>query len=203
MKIICIGRNYRKHVEEMHQQTPEKPLFFMKPETALIRANMPFYYPGFSNEVHYEAELVLKVCKLGKNIQQRFAHTYYDAVAVGLDFTARDLQQKCIKEGHPWEVAKAFDGSAAVSQFVPCGNLKNPDDIRFSLEKNGEVVQRGTSAQMIHDFDALITHISKYVTLKIGDYLFTGTPAGVGPVKVGDNLALFLEGKEMLSVVIK
>ncbi len=203
MKIICIGRNYRKHVEEMNQQFPEQPLFFMKPETALIRANLPFYYPGFSGEIHYEAELVLKICKLGKNIQRRFAHTYYDAVAVGLDFTARDLQQRCISKGHPWEVAKAFDGSAAVGPFVPISSLKNPDDIRFSLKKNGQMVQLGSSAEMIHGFDALIEHVSKYVTLKIGDYLFTGTPAGVGPVKVGDWLALLLEDKEMMSVAIK
>ncbi len=203
MKIICIGRNYVKHAEELNNEVPEKPLFFMKPETALIRSRLPFYYPDFSQNIHYEAELVLRICKLGKHIQKRFAHTYYDAIGVGLDFTARDVQEECKKKGHPWEIAKAFDGSAVVSEFVPLTKLDDPDDILFSLEKNGTIVQEGSSKQMIHDFGDLISYISKFVTLKIGDMLFTGTPAGVGPVKVGDKLELFLEGRSMLTLPVK
>lgn len=203
MKIICIGRNYVKHAEELNNEVPEKPLFFMKPETALIRSRLPFYYPDFSQNIHYEAELVLRICKLGKHIQKRFAHTYYDAIGVGLDFTARDVQEECKKKGHPWEIAKAFDGSAVVSEFIPLTALDYPDDIRFSLKKNGAIVQEGSSKQMIHNFGDLISHISKFVTLKIGDMLFTGTPAGVGPVQIGDKLELFLEEKSMLTLPVK
>jgi len=203
MKIICIGRNYVKHAEELNNEVPEKPIFFMKPETALIRSRLPFFYPDFSENIHYEAELVLRICKLGKNIQKRFAHTYYDALGMGLDFTARDLQDHCKQKGHPWEVAKAFDGSAAVSDFIPLSEIQHPQDIRFSLEKNDVIVQEGSSTQMIHSFDDLIAHVSRYVTLKIGDMLFTGTPAGVGPVRIGDKLELFLEGKHMLTLPIK
>ncbi len=203
MKIICIGRNYRKHAEEMRQQVPAQPLFFMKPETALIRADLPFFCPDFSENIHYEAELVLRICRLGKNIQPRFARNYYNAVAVGIDFTARDLQQECISKGQPWEIAKAFDGSAAVSPFVPLNELRDPDDIVFSLRLNSNTVQQGRSSEMVNGFDQLIAHISKYVTLKIGDYLFTGTPAGVGQVTAGDKLELFLEDQYMLAVDIK
>ncbi len=203
MKIICIGRNYVKHAEELNNEVPERPLFFMKPETALIRSRLPFYYPDFSQNIHYEAELVLRICKLGKRIQKRFAPTYYDAVGVGLDFTARDVQEECKKKGHPWEIAKAFDGSAVVSEFVPVSELADPGDIRFSLKKNDTIVQEGRSTHMIHGFDDLIAYVSKFVTLKIGDMLFTGTPAGVGPVKIGDKLELLLEGKSMLTLPIK
>ena len=203
MKIICIGRNYHEHIAELNNTVPEAPMFFMKPETALIRAGLPFFYPDFSKEIHYEVELVIKICRLGKHIQPRFAQKYYKEIGVGIDFTARDVQQECKEKGHPWEVAKAFDGSAAVSRFVPLGSLKNPDDIRFSLKKNGKTVQEGSSRQMIHSHDELIAHVSKYVTVKIGDYLFSGTPAGVGPVEPGDKLELFLEEQHMLDVLIK
>ncbi len=203
MKIICIGRNYHEHIAELKSDTPTAPLFFMKPETALIRAGLPFYYPDFSNEIHYEVELVLKISKLGKHIQPRFAHTYYKEIGVGIDFTARDLQMQCKQKGHPWEVAKAFDGSAMLSDFVLLESLNNAEDIHFSLKKNGETVQAGSSRQMIHSFDALIAHVSKYVTLKIGDFLFTGTPAGVGPVKAGDVLEAFLEDRQMFRLPIK
>ncbi len=203
MKIICIGRNYAKHAEELNNEVPDQPIFFMKPETALIRSRLPFFYPDFSANIHYEAELVLRICKPGKNIQKRFAHTYYDALGVGLDFTARDVQEQCKQKGHPWEVAKAFDGSAAVSAFIPLSEIQHPEDIRFSLKKNDVIVQEGSSTRMIHSFDDLIAHVSKYVTLKIGDMLFTGTPAGVGPVRIGDNLKLFLEDKHMLTLPIK
>ncbi len=203
MKIICIGRNYHEHIAELNNPIPKAPLFFMKPETALIRAGLPFFYPDFSKEIHYEAELVIRICKLGKHIQPRFARKYYKEIGVGIDFTARDVQQECKEKGHPWEVAKAFDGSAAVSKFIPLENLENPEDIRFSLKINGKTVQEGRSGQMIHTHDALITHVSKYITLKIGDYLFSGTPAGVGPVIPGDKLELFLEDQPMLNVLIK
>lgn len=203
MKIICIGRNYHEHIAELNNTVPKAPMFFMKPETALIRAGLPFFYPDFSKEIHYEVELVIKICRLGKHIQQRFAPKYYKQIAVGIDFTARDVQQECKEKGHPWEVAKAFDGSAAVSRFVPLDSLKNREDIHFSLKKNGKTVQEGTSGRMIHSHNALIAHVSKYVTLKIGDYLFSGTPAGVGPVEPGDKLELFLENEHMLDVFIK
>ena len=203
MKIICIGRNFHEHIAELKSDTPSAPLFFMKPETALIRAGLPFFYPDFSEEIHYEVELVLKICKLGKHIQPRFAHTYYKEIGVGIDFTARDLQKQCKQKGHPWEVAKAFDGSAMISDFVPINSLKNTEDIRFSLKKNGETVQEGSSLQMIHSFDALIAHVSKFVTLKMGDLLYTGTPAGVGPVETGDVLEAFLEGQKMFRLPIK
>ncbi len=203
MKIICIGRNYHEHIAELKSDTPSAPLFFMKPETALIRAGLPFYYPDFSKEIHYEVELVLKICKLGKHIQPRFAHTYYKEIGVGIDFTARDLQKQCKEKGHPWEVAKAFDGSAMISDFVLIDSLYNAEDIRFSLKKNGETVQVSSSRQMIHSFDTLIAHVSKYVTLKMGDLLFTGTPAGVGSLKPGDVLEAFLEDRQMFRLPIK
>ncbi len=203
MKIICIGRNYHDHIAELNNTVPKAPMFFMKPETALLRAGLPFFYPDFSKEIHYEVELVIKICRLGKHIQPRFAHKYYKEIGVGIDFTARDVQQECKEKGHPWEAAKAFDGSAAVSRFVPLDSLKNSENIRFSLKKNGITVQEGLSSQMIHSHDALIAHVSKYVTFKIGDYLFSGTPAGVGPVEPGDKLELFLEDQRMLDVLIK
>ena len=203
MKIICIGRNYHEHIAELNNTVPEEPMFFMKPETALIRAGLPFFYPDFSRQIHYEVELVIRISRLGKHIQSRFAHKYYKEIGVGIDFTARDVQQKCKEKGHPWEAAKAFDGSAAVSRFVPLDSLENREDIRFSLKKNEKTVQEGRSSQMIHTHDDLIAHVSKYVTLKIGDYLFSGTPAGVGPVEQGDKLDLFLEDQHMLEVLIK
>lgn len=203
MKIICIGRNFHEHIAELKSDTPSAPLFFMKPETALIRAGLPFFFPDFSNEIHYEVELVLKICKLGKHIQPRFAHTYYKEIGVGIDFTARDLQMQCKQKGHPWEVAKAFDGSAMISDFVPIESLKNAENIHFSLKKNGETVQEGSSRHMIHPFEALVAHVSKFVTLKMGDLLFTGTPAGVGPVQTGDVLEAFLEDRQMFRLPIK
>lgn len=203
MKIICIGRNYQEHIAELNSETPKTPLFFMKPETAIIRAGLPFFIPDFSQEVHYEIELVLKISKLGKHIMPRFANTYYTEVGIGIDFTARDVQRECQAKGHPWEIAKAFDGSAAISDFVPIASLQQQNDIRFSLKKNGTTVQEGSSTMMMHNFDALITHVSKYVTLKMGDMLFTGTPAGVGPVSPGDHLEGFLENQKLLDLKIK
>ncbi|HSV77313.1 MAG TPA: fumarylacetoacetate hydrolase family protein [Bacteroidales bacterium] len=203
MKIICIGMNYLSHLVEMNNPVPENPVFFMKPETALIKPGMPFFHPDFSSEIHYEVELVLRISKLGRHIQPKFAHTYYSEIGVGIDFTARDLQRACRQEGLPWEIAKAFDGSGPVSSFVPLRSLQSPGDIRFSLKKNGDLVQHGRSTDLIFGFDALISYVSSFVTLKIGDLLFTGTPAGVGKVQVGDHLEAFLEDKKMLDIRIK
>ncbi|MFW5724808.1 MAG: fumarylacetoacetate hydrolase family protein [Bacteroidota bacterium] len=203
MKIICIGRNYIEHAHELNNPVPADPVFFLKPETALIRAGLPFYYPDFSSDVHYEVELVLRICKVGKHIGERFAHSYYDAIGIGIDFTARDVQSICKKKGLPWEIAKAFDGSAPVSKFIPKEDFADVYDINFSLNKNGQQVQKGNSGMMIFNFDKLISYVSKFITLKIGDYLFTGTPAGVGPVVKEDTLEAFLEQRSMLKINIK
>ena len=187
MKIICIGRNYLAHIAELDHDLPVQPLFFMKPDTALLPPGKPFPYPAFSKNVHYETELVLR---MGKD--------HYDAITVGIDFTARDLQQQCIQKGHPWEKAKAFDFSAPVGEFKPMSTLKNPNDIRFGMKLNGQWVQQGHSADMIFNFETIISHISQFVTLKEGDLIFTGTPQGVGEVHVGDKLELFLENEKIL-----
>lgn len=187
MKIICIGRNYLAHIAELDHDLPAQPLFFMKPDTALLPPGKPFPYPAFSKNVHYETELVLR---MGKD--------HYDAITVGIDFTARDVQQRCIEKGHPWEKAKAFDFSAPVGEFKPIDALKNPNDIRFGMKLNGQWVQQGHSADMIFNFETIISHISQFVTLKEGDLIFTGTPQGVGEVHVGDKLELFLENEKIL-----
>lgn len=202
MKIICIGRNYADHAKEMNASVPTSPMFFMKPDTALLKDGNDFYHPDFSNEIHYECELVVKISKVGKNIQEKYAHKYYDQISLGLDFTARDLQSKCKEKGHPWEVAKAFDNSAAIStQFVSISEL--PKLITFDLKKNGETVQNGTTADMIFSIDQLIAHVSKFITLKVGDLIYTGTPAGVGSIKIGDKLTGSLEGKKMFEFEVK
>ena len=193
MKIICIGRNYLAHVKELDNALPTEPLFFMKPETALLRAGEPFPYPDFSQEIHYETELVLHVCKTGKAIDEKSASEYYDAITVGIDFTARDLQSQCKAKGHPWEIAKSFDYSAPIGEFQRIKTLKNPEDIVFGMKLNGEWVQQGHSRDMIFSFDRIVSHVSRFVTLNEGDCIFTGTPQGVGEVHVGDRLELFLE----------
>jgi len=198
MKMICIGRNYSEHARELNNPVPSEPVFFMKPESAQLRNNQPFIYPEFSKDIHYEAELVLHVCKVGRNIQEKFAGTYYDGIGVGLDFTARDLQQKAKEKGLPWEMAKAFDFSAPVSKFIPLSTFADLSNIRFGLFKNGEVVQQGNSSDMIFSFDKIISYVSRFVTLKQGDYIFTGTPAGVGPVQIGDRLEAFIEDQKLL-----
>ena len=210
MKIICIGRNYRAHAEELHHTTGlaesgAEPLWFMKPDTALLRNNDPFYIPAFSQEVHYECELVVRINRVGRAISERFAHRYYDEVGLGIDFTARDLQRQAIAEGLPWERCKAFDHSAALSpQFVPLAELGGDvQKLHFSLEINGEERQKGDTSEMIHTVDSLIAAVSQYVTLRMGDLLFTGTPAGVGAVKPGDNLRATLEGRELLNFDIR
>ena len=204
MKIICIGRNYAKHAEELNNPIPEEPVVFLKPETALLLKKHPFFIPEHSNDVHYEMELVIKINRLGKHIEPRFAHKYYDHIGVGIDFTARDVQSKCKEKGLPWEKAKAFDGSAAVSRFFPLSKFgKDIQDINFHLNLNGETVQNGHTSQMLFPVDQIISHVSKYFTLKTGDLIFTGTPAGVGPVKRDDLLELYLEGERVLYFNVK
>ena len=197
MKIICIGRNYLAHVKELDNALPTEPMFFMKPETALLPAGEPFPYPDFSKEIHYETELVLRICKSGKAIDEKKASEYYDAITVGIDFTARDLQSQCKAKGHPWEIAKAFDHSAPIGKFKKISELDCPNDINFGMKLNGEWVQQGHSRDMIFSFDRIVSHVSRFVTLNEGDIIFTGTPQGVGEVHVGDRLELFLEGKSM------
>ena len=197
MKIICIGRNYLAHIKELDNDLPAEPMFFMKPETALLPAGESFPYPDFSKEVHYETELVLQICKSGKNIPESQASEYYDAITVGIDFTARDLQSRCKAKGHPWEIAKAFDYSAPMGSFKKISELKHPDDIAFGMKLNGEWAQQGHSRDMIFSFDRIISHVSRFVTLQEDDCIFTGTPQGVGEVHVGDVLELFLEGEFM------
>lgn len=203
MKIICIGRNYIEHTHELNNPVPAEPMFFLKPETALIRAGLPFYYPGFSSNIHHEIELVLRICRLGKHIQEKFANTYYDAIGLGIDFTARDMQDICRQKGLPWEIAKAFDGSAPLGQFVEKDKINDLFNIDFSLHKNGVVVQKGNSGMMIFNFDKIVSYVSKFITLKIGDLIFTGTPAGVGPVHKGDNLKGYLNSELMIDLNIK
>lgn len=203
MKIICIGRNYREHAAELHNPVPEEPVFFMKPDTALITGNRPFFYPEFSRNIHYEVEIVLKICKNGRHIQPQFAHTYYREVGIGIDFTARDWQERLKQKGLPWEAAKAFDGSAPVSSFVPVEHFRDIQNLQFHLTKNGEIVQSGNTADMIFDFTAILVYVSKFVTLKLGDLIFTGTPAGVGPVAIGDCLEAFIEGERMLKCNVR
>ena len=197
MKIICIGRNYLAHVKELDNALPTEPMFFMKPETALLDPGESFPYPDFSKEIHYETELVLRICKSGKAIDEKKATEYYDAITVGIDFTARDLQSQCKAKGHPWEIAKAFDYSAPIGKFKKISELDCPNAINFGMKLNGEWVQQGHSRDMIFSFDKIIAHVSRFVTLKEGDIIFTGTPQGVGEVHVGDRLELFLEGKSM------
>ncbi len=203
MKIICIGRNYLAHVKELDNDLPAEPMFFMKPETALLPAGEPFPYPDFSQEIHYETELVLRICKTGKAIDEKSASEYYDAITVGIDFTARDLQSKCKAKGHPWEIAKAFDYSAPVGGFKKISSLKNLKDISFGMKLNDVWVQQGHSCDMIFSFDRIISHVSRFVTLNEGDYIFTGTPQGVGEVHVGDKLELFMEDEPMFCFRIK
>lgn len=201
MKIICIGRNYKAHAEELGNVVPERPMVFMKPPTALLVNNKPFYYPEFSSDIHYELEVVLKICKNGRHVQPEFATSYYKEIALGIDFTARDLQQQCKEKGHPWEIAKAFDHSAVMSPFFTLE--RSPDDIHFHLVKSGEVVQRGNTKDLIFSFEDLIVYVSKFFKLQVGDYIFTGTPAGVGPIAIGDKLEGYLEDEKVLECLIK
>ena len=203
MKIICIGRNYAEHAKELGNSVPTEPVFFCKPDSAILPKGNPFFIPDWTSDVHYEVELVLRIDRLGKHISKEFAPRYYGAVGLGIDFTARDVQEELKKKGLPWEKAKGFDGSAVVSQdFVPIEDLEK-SAVRFSLQKNNEVVQSGNSMDMIFDFDAIIAYVSQYMTLKIGDLIFTGTPSGVGKVSAGDELTGFLGERSMFQVKVK
>ena len=203
MKIICIGRNYLDHANELGNKIPTSPLFFLKPDTAIQPKGHPFFIPDFSNNIHFEVELVVKISKNGKNIDEKFAHKYYDEIGIGIDFTARDIQEDCKKNGLPWEKAQGFDGSAQISnEFINKKSLKL-EDINFSLNLNNSLMQKGNSKNMIFSFDQIISYISKYYTLRAGDLIYTGTPSGVGKVEIGDSLSCFINGREMLKVNIK
>lgn len=204
MKIICIGRNYAKHAEELNNPIPDEPVVFLKPDTAILLKKHPFFIPEHSNEVHHEVEVVVKINRLGKHIEPRFAHKYYDEIGLGIDFTARDVQAKCKEKGLPWEKAKAFDGSAAVSRFFKLSALNKPiTDINFHLDINGSTVQKGNTKNMLFPVNEIIAHVSKYFTLKTGDLIFTGTPAGVGKVNRNDLLELYLEGERIFYFNVK
>ncbi|OYW17542.1 MAG: 2-hydroxyhepta-2,4-diene-1,7-dioate isomerase [Sphingobacteriales bacterium 12-47-4] len=203
MKIFCVGRNYVAHAEELGNEVPDEPVIFMKPKSALLQPHTPFYYPEFTNELHYECELVLRISKNGKYIQEKFANKYYDAVTVGIDFTARDLQNELKEKGLPWEKAKAWDNSAAIGKWIPMNALKNKKDINFCLYKNKELVQQASSELMIHSFDEIVAHISNFFSVNIGDLIFTGTPKGVGELVVGDELEGYLEDEVLLNLEVK
>lgn len=203
MKIFCIGRNYADHASEMNASVPEKPLFFMKPDTSLIRPGTPFFYPNFSNEIHFECEVVVRINKVGKNIAQKFSHTYYDEIGLGIDFTARDLQEICKKNGHPWEIAKGFEGSAAICRNWLNKNELDVNNLNFSFEQNGTVMQKGNTSNMLFSIDEIIAYLSQFMTLKKGDLIYTGTPSGVGKVAIGDLLTGKIEGKEMFTIKVK
>ena len=203
MKIICIGRNYVDHIRELNNAIPGEPVFFLKPDTALLIRNRPFFYPSFSTDIHYELELVLKISKVGKHIQKQFASTYFDEIGLGLDMTARDLQESAKKKSLPWAVAKGFDQSAPIGRFISKNMFSDFRNINFHLNLNGKNVQNGNSGLMIYSFEDIISQISRYMTLRTGDLIFTGTPAGVGPVKIGDVLEGYIEGERILKCEIK
>lgn len=202
MKIICIGRNYAEHIAELGNERPDNPVIFMKPDTAILRENDPFYYPDFSQDIHHEVELLIKIKKEGKSIAPEFAHKYYDEIGLGIDFTARDVQSQLKDKGHPWERAKAFNGSAPISDFISKEGL-DLTNTNFELKINDKIVQQANTSLMLWPVDELISYVSKFFTLKTGDILFTGTPKGVGPVKIGDQLVGYLEGKEMFRFDVK
>ncbi|MDX2432694.1 MAG: fumarylacetoacetate hydrolase family protein [Bacteroides sp.] len=203
MKIICIGRNYVAHAKELNNDVPTKPVFFMKPDSALVIDNRPFFYPDFSKNVHHELELVIRIDRLGRSIEEKFASRYYNEVALGVDFTARDLQDEQKKKGLPWEIAKGFDYSAPISEFFPVSKYKDIHKLDFRLDLNGKTVQEGNSSLMIFSFEKIIAYVSRFMTLKTGDLIYTGTPAGVGPVAVNDRLEAYLEGEKLMDFPVK
>ncbi|MTE27307.1 fumarylacetoacetate hydrolase family protein [Winogradskyella ouciana] len=203
MKLICIGRNYTDHIKELENEKPTDPVVFLKPDTSILLKKQPFFIPEFSDDVHHEVEVLVKIKKVGKYIDKKFAHKYYDEIGLGIDFTARDLQAQLKVKGLPWEKAKAFDGAAVIGKWLPKTQFQNIDNINFSLKKNDEVVQSGNTELMLWKIDELIEYVSKYFTLKIGDIIFTGTPAGVGKVFANDKLIGYIEDKEMFSIKIK
>ena len=201
MKILAIGRNYVEHIEELNNERPSEPVVFTKPETALLKNNQPFYYPSISKDIHYEVEVLLKICKNGKNIEEKFAHKYYDQIGLGIDFTARDLQTKAKEKGLPWALAKGFNHSAPISEFRPKSDYKDLNSLNFSLDD--KTVQKGNTSMVLFSFDFIISYISKYITLKKGDIIFTGTPKGVGPIQIGNKLVGYLEGEKLLDFEIR
>lgn len=203
MKIICVGRNYAEHIKELNNEQPDDPVIFMKPETAIPLKNEPFFYPDFSTDVHYEVEILVKINRVGKNIDEKFAHKYYDEIGVGVDFTARDVQSKLKAKGLPWELAKGFNGSAPISGFVPKTDFADLQNLNFRLDVNGETRQQGNTSLMLFKIDYLISFVSRYFLLQQGDILFTGTPKGVGPVQIGDRLTAYIEDKPMLTFDVK
>ena len=203
MKLICIGRNYTEHIKELKNEKPIDPVVFLKPDTAILLKKQPFFIPDFSKDVHHEVEILVKINKVGKHIDKKFAHKYYKEIGLGIDFTARDLQSQLKAKGLPWEKAKAFDGAAVIGKWVSKNEFKNVDDINFSLHKNETVVQHGNTSLMLWKIDELIEYVSKYFTLKIGDIIFTGTPAGVGKVIANDKLKGYIENKELFSITVK
>jgi 2-keto-4-pentenoate hydratase/2-oxohepta-3-ene-1,7-dioic acid hydratase in catechol pathway len=204
MRIFAVGRNYAEHIKELNNERPDEPVIFTKPDTAILKNGNPFYYPDFSKDIHHEVELVLRVCKEGKNIQEKFATKYFDSIGIGIDFTARDLQQKAKEKGLPWDIAKGFNGSAPLSEkFIPVAEFKNLKDINFSLTINGGVRQQGNTSLMIFSFEYVISYLSRFFTLRTGDLIFTGTPKGVGPVQPGDTLSAFIENEKLLEFEVK
>lgn len=203
MKLICIGRNYTEHIAELENEKPTDPVVFLKPDTAILLKKQPFFIPDFSDEVHHEVEVLVKINKVGKYIDRKFAHKYYDQISVGIDFTARDLQSQLKAKGLPWEKAKAFDGAAVVGQWISKSEVEDINNLNFSLLKNQEIVQQGNTNLMLWKVDELIEYVSKYFTLKIGDIIFTGTPAGVGKVNANDTLTGFIEDKQLFSIKVK
>lgn len=203
MKIICIGRNYTEHIKELENERPTDPVVFLKPDTSILLKKQPFFIPDFSNDVHYEVEVLVKINKIGKYIDKKFAHKYYNEIGLGIDFTARDLQNDLKAKGLPWEKAKSFDGAAVVGNWLPVSEIKDVNAIEFSLKKNDTIVQMGNTSHMLWKIDELIEYISKYFTLKIGDIIFTGTPAGVGKVVANDKLKGFIDDKELFSITVK
>ena len=203
MKIICIGRNYTDHIAELENEKPENPVVFLKPDTAILLKGQPFFIPDFSQDVHHEVEVLVRINRIGKHIQPKFSHKYYDEIGLGIDFTARDLQAQLKAKGLPWEKAKGFDGAAVVGKWVAKAELPQVDELQFSLRKNGETVQAGNTALMLWKIDELIAYVSQFFTLKIGDIIFTGTPAGVGPVTINDVLVGELEGRELFNIKVK
>jgi len=203
VKIICIGRNYAAHAKELNNPVPKEPLFFIKPDSAILRNNDDFYLPEFSNYVHYEAEIYVRIHKKGKNIQEKFAHKYYNEIGIGIDITARDIQAVCKQEGLPWEKAKGFDGSAPMSKLLPLSDFENVNAINFELHINGKVVQKGFTGDMLFNVNQIIAEASKYFMFKIGDVIFTGTPAGVGKLNTDDHLEAFIEGRKMMDFYIR
>ena len=203
MKLICIGRNYAAHIAELENERPSDPVIFLKPDTSILLKKQPFFIPDFSADVHHEVEVLVRINRVGKFIDKKFSHKYYDEIGLGIDFTARDLQAKLKEKGLPWEKAKAFDGAAVIGKWISKDSLPEVQNLNFALHKNGEIVQQANTSLMLWQIDEIIEYVSKYFTLKIGDVIFTGTPAGVGKVSAGDKLKGYLENKEIFSIIVK